>query len=47
MDFALSQMVIDGQFRTDSLVWKNRMAKWEMAKNIIEVCVIISCASKV
>lgn len=33
-------MVIGGQFRTDSLVWKNGMAKWEKAENIKELKVL-------
>ena len=37
---ALSQVVIDDQFSTDSLVWKNGMAKWEKAENIDELKVL-------
>lgn len=33
----LTQMVMNGQFNKDSLVWKNGMAQWEKAGNIDEL----------
>lgn len=33
----LTQMLMNGQFNKDSLVWKNGMAQWEKAENIDEL----------
>lgn len=38
----LTQMVMNGQFNKDSLVWKNGMAQWEKAGNIDELKKVFS-----